>query len=148
MLKISWGTKIATLYIGFVLLIITMVTVSMRQKIDLVSDDYYDRELKFQDKINELNNANALPEKISHIITNTAIELQFQSIFKGKNMLGDILFFCPSDASKDFKTTIDLNENAQQKISLATFKKGMYKMQISWKVDNTPYFYEETIVIP
>ena len=54
MLKISWGTKIATLYIGFVGLIILMVSMSMRQRVDLVSEDYYNRELAYQDKINEI----------------------------------------------------------------------------------------------
>ena len=148
MLKISWGTKIAALYIGFVGLIVVMVVMSMQQRIDLVSDDYYDKELVFQDKINEMSNTNLLSGSITHSITDTDIELQFQPEFKAKKVTGEILFFCPSNASKDFKTTVALDENASQKVSLKGLSKGMYKMQISWKDEAKAYFSEETIVIP
>ena len=148
MLKLSWGTRIAILYIGFVLLIGLMMTLSMRQKIELVSDDYYDKELVFQSKIDEINNANALSEKISHSISDNSFSIQFPLQFKNHTVAGQILFFRPSDLSKDFKTKIQLDINSQQNIELNNFSKGMYKMQISWNVNDTPYFSEETIVIP
>ena len=148
MVKISWGIKIAILYIGFVLLIGFMVFMCMNQKIDLVSDDYYQKELVFQNKIDETNNANSLSEKIQHSFNGTNIELVFPKIFQGKNVEGEILFFRPSDASKDFKSIIKLNNVASQFISLGNLSKGMYKMQISWKADGLSYFSQETIIIP
>ena len=148
MIKINWGTRIAVLYIAFVGLIVIMVIMSIHQKIDLVSEDYYDKELVFQDKINEMKNAETLEGKITHIITQTDVELQFQQEFKSKKITGEILFFRPSDASKDFKTDVALNADAHQKISLKNLSKGMYKMQISYKDAQTPYFTEQTIVIP
>ena len=148
MIKISWGTKIAVLYITFVGLIVMMVVMSFHQKLELVSEDYYEKELAFQHKLDETKNAEALQDSITHNITNTDINLQFQSQFKTKKITGEILFFRPSDASKDYKTAIALNADAQQKISLKNFSKGMYKMQISYKDEQTPYFTEQTIVIP
>ena len=148
MLKISWGVKIAILYCTFIGLVVVMVFMSVHQNIDLVSEDYYKKELVFQDKINEMKNAEALSGKITHSITNSDIELQFQEEFKTRKVTGDILFFCPAAASRDYQIPVSLNENAQQKISLSKFTKGMYKMQISWKDDKTHYFAEETIVIP
>ncbi|MGZ4076494.1 MAG: FixH family protein, partial [Bacteroidia bacterium] len=102
-MKIGWGTKIAILYISFALLMGTMVAMCMHQKDDLVSEDYYEKELVFQNKIDETNNANALNEKIKHFITDENMELKFPSVFKDKKVSGEILFFRPSDASKDFK---------------------------------------------
>ncbi len=148
MLNISWGTKIAILYIGFVLLIGIMVAMCMNQKIDLVSDDYYARELVFQDKINETNNANALPEKIIHTIQQDGVQLQFPSVFKNKTVSGEILFFRPSDASKDFKSAVQLTKEGQQLITINNLSKGMYKMQIKWVAEGVSYFSEEVIVIP
>lgn len=148
MKKIGWGTRIAILYIGFVMLSITMVVISMNQKIDLVSEDYYPKELAFQNQINSTNNANALSEQISHSFTGNGIELQFPSIFKGKKITGEIVFFRPSDASKDFKTPVRLDEQVKQIIPINNLNKGMYKLQIDWKVNDTAYFDEETILIP
>ena len=148
MLKLSWGKRIAMLYIGFVALIVVMITMSMRQKVELVSDDYYDRELAFQEKIDEMNNANALPEKIIHSITDNSFLIVFPSQFKTNVVEGEILFFRPSDASKDFKSAIQLDGDAKQLIDRKNLSKGMYKMQIYWKANGTAYFVEETIVIP
>ncbi len=148
MTNISWGTKIAVLYIGFVLLIITMVVMSLQQKIDLVSDDYYAKELAFQDKLNEMNNANSLPEKITHNITKDAFTLTFPTVFKNTSIIGNIEFYRPSDDSKDLKLPIQLSEKLEQSIGLKQLSKGMYKMNISWTANKTNYFTEETIVIP
>jgi len=148
MVKIGWGTKIAILYIGFVLLIITMVIMCINQKVDLVSDDYYQKELVFQDRINETKNADALSEKITHVITVKNMELKFPSVFKEKKVSGEIVFFRPSDASKDYKTPVKLNDDRQQFIPLDKLSKGMYKMQIDWKANDSSYFNEETVVIP
>ncbi|MCE9539131.1 MAG: FixH family protein [Bacteroidetes bacterium] len=148
MIKIGWGTKITILYISFALLIGIMVAMCVNQKIDLVSPDYYQKELVFQTKIDEAKNADALAERISHEITEKNLELFFPKEFSGKMVSGEILFFRPSDASKDYKTTIELNESGQQSIALNNLSKGMYKMQIGWAVDATDYFIEETIVIP
>lgn len=148
MLNISWGTKIAVLYISFVALIGFMVTLCMRQNIELVSDDYYERELVFQDRINEMNNANALPEKITHTQLPDGIQIQFPALFKNKTVSGEILFFRPSDKSKDHSSPIQLNGEAQQLIPAQFLSKGMYKMKIGWTADAVSYFTEEIIVIP
>lgn len=148
MTQISWGTKIAALYIGFVGLVIVMVTFSMNQKIELVSSDYYAKELKYQDKINEMNNANALSDQIKHTIASNQLEVQFPVDFKDKKIAGEILFFKPSDATKDYKTPIQLNTDLKQTISKSLLTSGMYKMQITWSVEGKNYFNESIIVLP
>ena len=55
-IKIGWGTKITLLYLAFVVLIVTLVTKSMHQTFDLVSGDYYNQELKYQDVIDASKN--------------------------------------------------------------------------------------------
>lgn len=147
MLNIGWGTRIAILYIGFVALIGVMIALSMGQKVELVSEDYYDKELVFQNKIDEMNNANALSEKISHTFSNDYFLIQFPKE-NGQNVSGQILFFRPSDLSKDLKIDIKLDSLSKQQIALDKLSKGMYKMKISWNANNTPYYAEETIVIP
>jgi len=148
MAQISWGTKIAMLYISFVLLIIFMVVLSMNQKIELVSKDYYAQELVYQNKIDEMNNANALSESVESTITLEGLTLTFPKNFKSSKVNGTVLFFRPSDASKDYKTTVVLNDNLQQNISKNNLSSGMYKMQLSWSANDKNYFIEKVIVIP
>jgi hypothetical protein len=148
MLKLSWGKRIALLYGGFVLLIVGMMTICLSQKEELVSEDYYEKELAFQTKIDEMNNANSLSEQVTHTISGNDLIVQFPSQFLRKNVVGEIVFFKPSDSSKDYKTLIQLDKEGKQFISLDKLSKGMYKMTYSWKSNATNYQMEETIVIP
>ena len=56
-MKFNWGHKILGIYFVFITGIAFMVVMSSRQKIDLVTPDYYAEEIKFQEKIDEKNNA-------------------------------------------------------------------------------------------
>jgi hypothetical protein len=146
MIKIGWGSRIAILYGGFVLLIGIMVTMCINQHIDLVSEDYYEKELRFQDKINEMDNANELNENITHSFSGNELKLQFPLSFK--HISGTVFFFRPSDAAKDLNCALSPGANNVQSVDLNKLSKGMYKMQISWTSDSTNYFSEETIVVP
>jgi hypothetical protein len=148
MINISWGTKIAILYISFVALIVFMVALSMTQKIDLVSEDYYAKELDFQNSINEQNNANALTEAIQHEVVNNGLKIKFPEVFKNKAIKGNIMFYRPSDKSKDFSIDIALDNNLEQSADLKLFSKGMYKMKVSWSAEDVNYFTEQVIVMP
>ena len=50
----NWGYKILLVYLIFILGILFMVFKSSTQKTDLVTTDYYAKELKYQEKIDEM----------------------------------------------------------------------------------------------
>ena len=56
----TWGTKLLLVFTAFALLMSTLVYMCMKQKFELVSKDYYKDELRYQDKIDGMNNANKI----------------------------------------------------------------------------------------
>ncbi len=143
----SWGIKITTLYIGFVVLIVTMVVMTMRQKVDLVSKDYYAQELKFQDKIDKSNRANALIEPLNWMVSTGKIEINFPQEFKNQKINATINLFRPSDASLDKKIEVSSLLNGKQIISTSTLKAGVYKIQIEWNAGDKTFYNEGVIKI-
>ena len=143
----SWGVKITILYIGFVVLILSMVAMTMRQKVDLVSKDYYAQELNFQNKIDQSNRANALVEPLNWIVSNGKIEINFPKEFKNQKITGTINLFRPSDASLDKKIAVSSLQNGKQIISTSTLKAGVYKIQIEWNVGEESFYNEGVIKI-
>jgi hypothetical protein len=141
----NWGHKIAVLYISFVVLILTMVFLANKEKVDLVTSDYYEQELRFQDKINAGNNAKNLTTPINFETKNRILHLIYPKEMLGKTISGDITLYRPSDAALDYKTTININADGGQTISSLTFKRGLYKMQFSWRMDNLDYYIEEPV---
>ena len=143
----SWGVKISLLYGGFVLLIVTMVSMSMSQKVDLVSKDYYEQELQFQDKINKMDRTKALSEQLTWKVSKDDIVFDFPNQFKGLETSGKVFFFRPSDAVLDKNMTIQSDTLNQKSISITSLKKGLYKMQINWEADHIQYYNEGFIQI-
>jgi hypothetical protein len=148
MIKISWGYKIAALYIGFVLLVLFMVFMAMQQKIELVSPDYYAKELKFQQEIDAMNNAGLLSANLYVELQSNTVIISFPKEFKGKEIKGEALMFRPSDSSLDISFPIELNEEGKLILQSNKFKTGLYKLIIKWSFDNKNYQTEHTIVLP
>lgn len=146
-MQMNWGFKISILYGGFILLIVTLVTLSMKQKVDLVSEDYYQQELDFQQKINQRERTEKLTTQLTWNVTNKQLELQFPAEFKGHVKQGKIFFFRPSDAVLDQHILLQKDTATVQHFVLNQLKKGVYKMQVSWEVNSTEYYNEGFIQI-
>ena len=141
-MKINWGLKIALLYIGFVIFIISMVSMAIYQQVDLVSKDYYEQELQYQNKINMQNRTNALSEQLTWEVKRQSVTFTFPKEFEKEEIKGTVYFFRPSDAKMD--TTISFSSPHTHRLDIATdqLKKGVYKMQVSWEVNNEKFYNE------
>jgi len=143
----SWGIRITIVYIGFVILITSLVFISSTNKSELVAKDYYAQELKYQDRIDAVDNEKNLQISIQHEISSNTIILNYPQSEINKTFSGEILFFRPSDSSKDLKVVLKFDENGKQIIDKSKLIKGIYKMCINWKNNNTTYYKEEIITI-
>lgn len=124
-----------------------MVSMSISQKVDLVSEDYYEQELLFQDKINLFDRTQALSNQLSWQVQKDKLTLDFPAQFRGKQTSGKVFFFRPSDAVLDKSMKIQADTLTTKSISIKTLKKGLYKIQINWEVENIQYYNEGFIQI-
>jgi hypothetical protein len=145
--RISWGTGIALLYIGFVVGILTLVTMSMNQRVDLVTEDYYAEELGFQKKIDKMERANALPTPLRWEVTDAAIRISYPANFATGDLAGTVNLYCPSDNSKDIQFRVQPDAQNQQLIPLASLQPGRYLLQFDWKNGTVSYWNEGVITI-
>lgn len=144
---LSWGTGIAMLYIGFVIGILTLVTMSMNQKVDLVTEDYYAEELGFQKKINKIERAKALVTPLRWEVTEAAIVISYPTDFNAGELSGTVNLYCPSDNSKDIQFRVQPDGQNQQAIPLTSLQPGRYLLQFDWKNGAVSYWNEGVITI-
>lgn len=142
----NWGKKITIVYLAFVALIVTMVVISARQKVDLVSSDYYAKELNYQSDINKMKNANALSTKLKCSLINNTIELIFPDEHQNKSITGNAFVYKPSDNKSDRVFPLNTFEG-REVISTQDLSKGMYKIKVDWVVEGVEYQTESVIVI-
>ena len=129
------------LFIGFMLYLAFRCS---QQNIDLVAENYYEKEVKYQQTINAIKNVSRLEGKVSwqKIPGELVIKLPFE--FTDKRVSGNIYFLRSADKTKDRKVDV---EGMDTRIPLLEFMSGPYHMQMDWTVDNKNYYYEELIVL-
>lgn len=142
----NWGNKILIVYIVFVTGIVFMVFKSSSQKADLVTSDYYEKELKYQDKIDEMKRVQALSDSVQFEVKNNELIIAFPKDFTGKLLTGEAFLYCPSDADKDFKKNFSVQDDVL-KIALPKATKGLHELHLSWKQGNLSYYFEKKIII-
>jgi len=143
----SWGYRIAILTIGFVLFMTFMVVCAFRQNFDLVAEDYYSKELKFQSQMDKQQNQMNLQQPLVCKLVEENVVVEFPKQFEKELIKGSILFFCPSDAKRDITKSINAVSGIQT-FSKGLFFRGMYRVQIDYSVAGVNYYQENTLIIP
>jgi hypothetical protein len=145
----NWGHRILILYLSFVVMISFLIYLCSAQKFDLVSENYYDKEIKFQEQIDRMNNA--IADSSNVLITNNevdnSINISFRKINNPDDVNGVINFFRPDNSAVDFAEPIKLNPENMQIISTSKMTKGKWLAKFQWNVKGRSYYQEEAIYI-
>jgi len=139
----NWGKGIILSFVTFAVFVIALVVVCMRQNINLVSDDYYKDELRYQDQIDRMNNAASLTVKPVITVANDRLAVDFgaASIFDSAS----VKLFRPSDDSLDKKFRLDPANGGHQTFRLAGMRRGMYKLLLTWSSNGKEFYMEQTV---
>lgn len=140
----NWGKSIVLAFVLFALFIGSLVVVCLRQDIPLVSRDYYDQELRYQQQLDRMNNTNQLTEKPVLQVSDHTLEIQFRQLPQIRE--GELTLFRPSDPRLDRTFTLSAKDSVQQ-IDLKEVPGGMYKARMKWKMGEKEYFLESTIYL-
>ena len=145
--RINWGTGIAIGIIVFVVISISMTVIFMTQDVNLVSDNYYEKSLSYQDEIDKQSRTKSLDEQVKINFNGEVIDISFPTEYLNKNISGEIYFYRPSNPSLDFKMPLELNEEGNQLILAKNFKKGFWRLKLNWIMDGKRYYNERAITI-
>jgi len=145
-LKINWGTGIAISISIFVIFIILMIIGASKQNFDLVTEDYYPKELEYQQEIDALKKANSLKEKIE-IIINENIEIRFPKNWNADSVKGDVLIYRPSDKTKDHLEKINLDSANRHLLYFDNLDNGKYIVNIDFSYLGDRFKVKQDVVL-
>jgi len=143
----NWGYRVAALYISFVVMMLVLVSMAVKQDFDLVSPDYYRQEIEYQNRINKINNTQKLKEPLTFQIDDEAKQIHIQFPKSLKTPSGKILLYRPTDSKKDVLMDVLANTDNAQSIDIAALQKGLWRIKIDWAANDVAYYNEEVIVI-
>lgn len=144
-MKFNWGTGIFIFYSLFVIFILSLVFRSTQEPVDLVTEDYYQQELEFQEIIKKRDNANSLDSGLVYTLNKMNISFTFPPSHQDAS--GTILIYRASNKNFDKKVDIDLNDERNMVIVMNDSPAGLYKMKVDWNNDSLGYYIEEDIYL-
>jgi hypothetical protein len=147
MKKLSWGTGILISIIVFMSITILTGIYLMNQDVQLVTENYYEKDLKYQNQIDKLNRTAALEENVEIKFDGSAVEIIFPESFQNKRISGEVYFYRPSERKKDFKIPLTLTPDLKQIIPVTRIDKGFWRIKLNWNMEGKEYYNERAITI-
>lgn len=146
-LKFNWGTGIFISIVLFMTISIILAVIFMNQRVDLVTNNYYEKTLTYQNQIDTYKRTAELKEKVSFNYADNMINLSFPGSFLKQVNNGKLYFYRPSDSRKDFTVPILLDKEGSQSVNTTKIDKGYWKIEIQWTMNNEDYKMEESVLI-
>ena len=146
-INFNWGTGILITIIVFMIITLGTVFVFMNEKVDLVTDNYYEKELKYQQQIDKLNRTHEMGMDVDVQLANAGIVLTFPDSINGGQINGNVFLYRPSDSKYDVKLPIQTLENSQMIISTEKLIKGFWKVKVEWSANNDSFFSDKSLII-
>ena len=139
----NWGKGIIITMAAFMSFILFMVFTLMSKSTDLESDDYYKKEIEYEQEMNALINASQLKVHAKIDLTEEYVVVVLPTKEQVSNV--QIALFRPDNKKKDKL----LNENNSKTIMIAknTLLKGRYNVAIKYEVNGKKILQKEEIMI-
>lgn len=133
----------------FVAMMIGLVAYSFRQDLNLVTKEYYEEEIKYQEQIERIRNTHSLRERpqLVYRSSDRILSLQFPQSLLKKTISGKISLYRPSDRRLDKDFSIALDESGRQLVNLSALAKGSWTVKLQWNDLDRDYYDEVKIFI-
>lgn len=140
----NWGKGIFLAFVSFAALVAGLVTVSLRQDVNLVTQRYYEEEMGYQAQQERIVNARTLGVLPKVVVLDSAhFELQYSHLHDIQK--GEIVLFRPSSSSLDQRFTLRALGDSVAHFAMKPAVPGMYRLQITWSMHDKSYYAEQII---
>ncbi|MEZ2416128.1 FixH family protein [Muriicola sp. E247] len=145
-MKINWGTGIVLSFIGFIAFILFFVVrMSMddRANHDLVTEEYYKKELSYQKEIDAMEVVSKLPYPPQLIRTDSGMTVRFPENMIPSKINGKVSLYRPSNKHLDFDFPISLS-NTHLLIPDKRLLDGRWDIDVSWDYEGETYLFRKS----
>ena len=140
----NWGKGLTIAIIAFMSFILYMViTLMTKGNADLVSEDYYKKEIEYEKEITALKNSENATEKVTINDKGEFIVFQFPTTKEIDNI--EIHLLRPNNDKADL--TFSEKDTKNVMIEKKKLEKGVYKASIRYDSEGQPFLQKEELNI-
>ncbi|MGK0406783.1 MAG: hypothetical protein ACJAZH_000600 [Roseivirga sp.] len=147
-MKFNWGTGLAITLGIFIVGMGTITYKAINQRHDLVTTDYYAKEIAYQQTIEQTKNAAALEGECQLKIEENNLVLHFPKSLIGLSSAAEIEMYSPTHAEKDFNLSFEDWEVASIILPSDKLSSGKWIAKVKLNTDNDGYYFEADYLLP
>lgn len=145
----NWGKGLLIVIVLFICTTLGIVGFLMSLDYEMVTQNHYEKAVKYQDHIEKKEHAGALekPVNIQLLRDEETIRIRFPLALNRENPTGTIKLYRPNNSDLDRQIELSLDEEGTQYISVRRLARGKWLVKVNWRADSTNYFKEENIFL-
>jgi len=147
-MKLDWGHSIAIAMAIFILIMAQFMVRAYHHQEALVAEDYYARELRYQEQIDKLGNAAALGEAVRFDVRPGEVVLTFPEVVRHGAITGELFLMRPSDARADHRTAVRADSAGRFVLDTRGMLKGAYTVHLEWSSGGQDHLTEDRLHLP
>lgn len=144
-MKFNWGHGITLTLILFGALMFTMVYKSSQQRIDLVTEDYYNTEDAYQKRMHRKQRGQALAGTFEVARNANGIQIILPDGLESSMIEGTVYFYNPTDKRLDFERPLQAQQHLQQ-VEMPEIAGGRWTVKVDIPGDSG-YYFEQNIFL-
>lgn len=145
-MKFNWGTGILIFLILFLMACAAFIIFAMRQDVNLVHKDYYEKGVDYTDKMNVDVRSIPFEDKIQIDDENEYLLIRFDESMVTEIDSGNVLLYRPSSSKQDVSFPFVFSGNTL-KIPRKNLISGRYILKLSWYSEGLKYEIDRSVNI-
>ncbi|MBT3253524.1 MAG: hypothetical protein HN995_06065 [Candidatus Marinimicrobia bacterium] len=142
-----WGLT-ATIVI-FIAFFVGFAIWTFQDDVELVYDNYYDKDVVFEQQIKRVARTQALTIQpiLTYHQTTQVLDLKFPLALGHTPTDGEVLLFRPADLHKDRLFRLTLEGDSLQTIDLPDMDPGLWRIKLNWTSGGEEYYLEQSLMV-
>jgi nitrogen fixation protein FixH len=150
--RFHWGVGIGLCYLLFAGATLAFVVFAIAQPVELVSADYYERSLTYDQRLEAKQAAEALGDAVGVSRSDDGraliVRVPRARASSSGEVSGALTFYRPSDVGADRVVPLRLDANGVQRVSLDGLASGRWILEMAWQAQGRHYYREEAVHLP
>jgi hypothetical protein len=142
-MKLTWGHKLIFVFILFGTMMTYMVYRSFGTRVDLVSREYYNDELAYQELIDGAQTVSDKGAALKLTFRGRVVTVQQPDSSVTRPTEGTAWFYCVSDSDKDQKISLTDSSRGTGALAEVLLKEGRYIAKLRWSTADGDFYSEE-----
>lgn len=146
-MRANWGTGIVIafgLFITFILYFVFKVQSDSKYDYEMVTEEYYKKELGYQAQLDKAQNAYDLVEKVTVVTQSDGLLIRFPKGFDYTKISGNVSLYRPSNQKLDFDMPVSLS-SSNLLIPKTKLVGGRWDISIDWEYQGKSYLNKEKV---